>query len=366
MYAFKAKLRQKQKNLQHLSTRIFNGKSLVLSQSTPFEVIAQYKYASIRYYASANKRYQEPVVFVAPLAVNMAIYDLFPYRSLIQHLKNSGFDVYLIDWGKLDYHHQHLDFLSFIDDAIPNSIELILQHAKVKQISLHGWSMAGVFVTLYTALHQPQAVKNLMVMGSPIDSYASGRLGQLFKYSHSLVAKNKTIQNWLYQGKIPKVLLHSPGILNALGFKIIDPKGWLLSQKQLLNNLHDVNHLHEHATLGNFLNHMVDYPGGINQDMVFNVWLQNPLKNGKIYLHGTDIDLKNIQCPLLVGAGNNDQIVTEAAAKPLIALTNSQDVTFTLIPGGHLGLMSSQRSAAEFWPALSEWLQQRSTAITTG
>lgn len=58
-----------------------------------------------------------------------------------------------------------------------------------------------------------------------------------------------------------------------------------------------------------------------------------------------------------------DQLVTTEAAKPLTQLTSSTDVTFTLIPGGHLGLMSSQRSADEFWPKLAQWLSERSTNI---
>ncbi|NEU33872.1 alpha/beta hydrolase, partial [bacterium LRH843] len=41
----------------------------------------------------------------------------------------------------------------------------------------------------------------------------------------------------------------------------------------------------------------------------------------------------------------------------------STDVTFTLIPGGHLGLMSSKRSADEFWPQLAQWLSERSSKI---
>ena len=65
----------------------------------------------------------------------------------------------------------------------------------------------------------------------------------------------------------------------------------------------------------------------------------------------------------MIGAGKSDQMVTADAVKPLSELTNSRDVTFTLIPGGHLGLMSSQKSADEFWPTLSDWLAQRSTKI---
>lgn len=351
-----------QSQIKHLSTRLFHPKSLVLSQSTPFEVIGEFTQTRIRYYAAANKQFKEPLVFVAPLAINMAIYDLYPYRSLIKYFQNVGFDVYLVDWGRLKFKDRHLNFLSFIKDFIPKAIELVRAHSGSEQISLHGWSMAGIFVTLYTALNQPNHVKNLIVLGSPIDSYASGYIGKLYRTMNHFIGRNKMIQDRVYAG-LPKRLIHSPGILNSLGFKILDPKGWFDGHIQLLKNLDDLQFVQEHATLSNFLNNMIDYPGGINQDMLFNVWLQNPLKHGFIQLKDQKIELKNIDCSLLVGAGRSDQLVTADAASPLSELTSSQDVTFTLIPGGHLGLMSSQASALEFWPQLAKWLTERSTKI---
>ena len=74
--------------------------------------------------------------------------------------------------------------------------------------------------------------------------------------------------------------------------------------------------------MGHFLNRMIDYPGGINEDMILNVWLQNPLKKGEIKLQNHYIELKNISCSLLVGAGRSDQIVSINAVKPLTKLTN--------------------------------------------
>lgn len=363
MLHVKNKIAKHKNKLKNLSTRLFYSNSLVLSQTTAYDVIAEYKQTRIRYYASPNKQYKEPLVFVAPLAINMAIYDLYPYRSLVKHFQHSGFDVYLVQWGQYNYKDRFLNFMSFIDDSIPHCIEQIRKHSKSEEISLHGWSMAGIFVVLYCALRQPNFVKNLIVLGSPVDSYASGRTGKLFQKVNQLIAKNKTLQNKIYSEAVPKSFIHTSGLLNALGFKIIDPKGWFHSQKRLFLNLDNTQALYEHATMGNFLNKMIDYPGGINQDMIFNVWLQNPLKNGVIQLQDKNIELKNIQCALLIGAGRSDQIVSAAAVKPLIELTNSQDVTFTLIPGGHLGLMSSQSSANEFWPLMTTWLKQRSNKI---
>ena len=363
MIQVKNKIAKQKSKLKNLSTSLFNSKSLVLSQTTPYEIIAEYKQTRVRYYASPDRQFKEPLVFVAPLAINMAIYDLYPYRSLVKHFQNSGFDVYLVEWGQYNYKDRFLNFMSFIDDAIPHCIEQIRQHSNSDEISLHGWSMSGVFVMLYCALHKPNYVKNLIVLGSPVDSHASGRTGKLFQKANQLIAKNKALQNKIYSETLPKSLIHTPGLLNAFGFKIIDPLGWIQSQKQLLLNLDNPEILYEHATMGHFLNRMIDYPGGINQDMIFNVWLQNPLKNGVIQLQDKNIELKNIECSLLVGAGRSDQIVSENAVKPLIELTNSQDVTFTLIPGGHLGLMSSRASANEFWPFMTTWLKHRSSRI---
>ena len=363
MQQVKSRFQDRKTKLKNLSTRVFNGKSLVLSQSTPYEVISQQKKTRVRFYATAEKKYKEPLVFVAPLAINMSIYDLYPYRSLIKYFSEQGFDVYLIDWGNLTYRNRYLNFLNFIDESLPFCIESIREHSGSEQISLHGWSMAGIFVLLYTALHQPHVVKNLIVLGSPIDSYKSGRIGKLYEKVNDLLSKNRKLQRTFYYGGIPKRFLHTPGILNAIGFKVLDPKGWYEGHKQLLLNLDDKQLLHEHATLGNFLNHMVDYPGGVNQDMLFNIWLQNPLKNGNIRLRNKTIELKNIDCSLLIGAGQSDQMVTADSVQPLSQLTSSHDVTFTLIPGGHLGLMSSQKSSEQFWPMMSNWLGERSTPV---
>ena len=61
------------------------------------------------------------------------------------------------------------------------------------------------------------------------------------------------------------------------------------------------------------LNKMIDYPGGINQDMVLHLWLQNPLKNGSMTLNGRTIDLKILTVPYWSGLG-----------KPIRLLRNSQ------------------------------------------
>ncbi|AOA58552.1 alpha/beta fold hydrolase [Acinetobacter larvae] len=345
----------------NLAARLFNAHQLRLSQQQPFDVIYRLEHLQVRYYPAVQKRYLEPLVFVAPLAIDMSIYDLLPYRSLVQYFSQHGFEVYLLDWGVINKSHHQLNFLSFIEQYLPQCIEQICQHAHSAQITLHGWSMAGLFAALYTSAQSQQSVKNLVVLGSPIDSHASGYIGKICQTLDRIIRSQPTLHKICYQEKIPSYLLQTSGILNSLAFKLVDPKGWFNAQKNLLLKLADRQSVREHATMGSFLNHMFDYPGGIVKDMLFQIWLKNALLSGKITLQDRQFDLKNIDCPLLVGAGQNDQIVSREAVYPLTYLTSSQDLSFQLIPGGHLGLMSSQQSAQQFWPFLLAWLQQRCT-----
>lgn len=50
--------------IKHLSTRLFRPQTLVLSQSTPFEVIGEFNQTRVRYYAATEKSFREPFDFV--------------------------------------------------------------------------------------------------------------------------------------------------------------------------------------------------------------------------------------------------------------------------------------------------------------
>ncbi len=357
-------LRELSQNPRYLNVydRLFNRKPLVQSGKTPYEVIYQDQLTRVRYYPpleGVSAKHDTPLVFVSPLAINMDIYDLFEDRSLIRYMLEQGFSVYLIDWGSPTRADAHLNFEYYVLDALPKMLSSVRQHSGQTDISLHGWSMAGVFVLLYAAATKDEHIKNLIVVGTPVNAYASGSIGRMYE-------NLKTRLNWIQQKtgwhprQIPPKYLHSPGWSNALGFKLLDPVGTLKGHINLIKQISDRKAVEAHATLGAFLNDMVDYPGGINRDMLLKVWLENSLFAGEFPIGGKIVYLKDIHAPLLAGGGRNDNMVTVDAVRPLTRVVSSTDVTFTTIPGGHVGLMGSQQSAQEFWPLMANWLATRS------
>lgn len=342
--------------------RLFNRLALVQSGKTPYQQIYHDGLASLRHYPPAmgtTVRHRVPLVFVAPLAVNMDIYDLFSDRSLIGYFVEQGFSVYLIDWGTPSRQHAALNFEYYTLDVMPKMLQQVRAHSGQQQLSLHGWSMAGVFTLLYAAASKDPDIKNMIILGTPIDAYASGGIGRLYQRAGTGFRWLQAKTGW-HPRQLSPNLLHSPGWSNALGFKLLDPVGTLKGHVNLVKQLADRKAVEAHATLGSFLNNMVDYPGGINRDMLLKVWMENSLSRGEFPIGGQTVYLKDIHASLLAGAGRNDGMVTLDSVRPLTRLVGSKDVTFTSIPGGHVGLMGSQQAADEFWPMMSGWLAARS------
>ena len=356
----------KSKRLMNLRDRLFKTESLIQAGKTPFNIISddvqENGLVKLRHYPALEGYptiHRVPLVIVAPLAVNMLIYDLFKNRSLVRFLLEQGFSVYMLDWGTPTRAHSRYNFEEYVLHFMPKLLEQVRQHSGQQRLSLHSWSMSGVFALLYAAATKDPNIKNLIVLGTPIDSYRSGANGALFRR----VGK---AMNWveqqtgLHPRTLPAGLLHTNGWTNALVFKLLDVKGTLKGHLAMLRQLDDRQVVESHATHGAFLDHMVDYPGGINRDMMIKVWMDNGLSKGEFKIGGKQVYLKDIHAALLAGGGRSDSMVTVDAVRPLVDLVGSTDTTFTTLPGGHVSMIASEASSKEFWPVLAEWLAKRS------
>lgn len=352
--------------LTNLRDRLFNPASLIQAGKTPFKIISndvqKDGLVKLRHYPALEGYptiHRVPLVIVAPLAVNMLIYDLFKHRSLVRFLLEQGFSVYMLDWGTPTRAHTRYNFEEYVLNFMPKLLEQVRQHSGQQELSLHSWSMSGVFALLYAAATQDPNIKNLIVLGTPVDSYRSGTNGALFRRvgkAMNWVEK----QSGLHPRTLPAGLLHTNGWTNALVFKLLDVKGTLKGHLSMLQQLDNRKVVESHATHGAFLDHMVDYPGGINRDMMIKVWMDNGLSKGEFKIGGKLVYLKDIHAALLAGGGRSDSMVTVDAVRPLVDLVGSTDTTFTTLPGGHVSMIASEATSKEFWPVLAEWLAKRS------
>ncbi|WP_323750449.1 alpha/beta fold hydrolase [Marinobacter sp.] len=354
--------------------RVFKAASLVQAGQTPFETLYTNGLVSLRYYPPLEDdsieledtivpvertTHKTPIVIIPPLAVNMLIYDLFPTRSLVRFLRAKGFEVYLIDWGIPQREHTHYNLHTYVAELLPDYLNRVREHSGEQELSLHGWSMGGMFTMFYSALSRDQHIRNAIVVGLPIDSHASGVLGMMYQkladisgavYRHTGFHIHKVKPHWF----------HTPGWANTIGFKLSNPVGSAMGYWELLVRLGDREFVTNHATTSAFLDKMVAYPGGVIQDTLVRVWIDNQLAKGQIQIGEDFARLENVNANLLAIAGQSDTLATPGAAKRIMDHVSSGDKTFRVAPGGHMGILAGSKAPKASWLELADWLAARS------
>lgn len=350
---------------------------LIQAERTPFDVIYQEDIAKLRHYPPlaekqvtiggetipvTSKRYEIPVVIVAPLAVNMYIYDLFQERSLVKYLNAKGFDVYMVDWGKPGVNQNHYRLSTYFADMLPRMLQQVRQHNGSQRLSLHGWSFGGLFSYCYTALHQDKDIVNLALIGAPCDYHANGEIGKLYQgLSKQLGWLEKRVGWKVHNTK--KRYWQSPGWRNAVGFKLTNPINSVQGYWDLLRNLSDRDYVSAHATNAAFLDRMEAYPGGVVQDFVHFLWHKNVLATGKLPMAGTPELVADISANIFSVVGKQDTIVTPDCSNRLLEQVSSKDMTCLTVNGGHMGILGGSKAPQNSWRQLADWLAERSGAL---
>ncbi|MDR3414581.1 MAG: hypothetical protein P4L83_00210 [Nevskia sp.] len=358
----------------NLRDRVFDPGSLVQAERTPYQVIHQQDIIRLRWYPPLAERRIEldqgslevrpqslpvPLVLVAPLAVNMSIYDLFPQRSLVRYLLARGFSLYLVDWGRPQARHDHWRLGTYITELLPDLLERVRAHAGVRPLSLHGWSFGGLFAYCYAAWSGDPDLVNLALVGAPCDYHNNGMLGRQYQLLGRVVRRLGR-HTGLRPHALPPRLLRMPGWINSFAYKLTNPVASLRPHLDLLRNLHDRERVAAHATNAAFLDDMVAYPGGVIQDTLQYLWTDNVLAAGGLPIAGCEARLSSIAANLLAVAGSGDPIVTPECARTLLRFPQGADQTFLEVPGGHMAILGGSQAASQVWPAVADWLERRS------
>lgn len=341
---------------------------------TPFDVIHDNGLVSLRHYKPltektipvetdtlkvSKKHYRVPLVIVPPLAVNMLIYDLFPERSLIKYMLARGFDVYLVDWGIPSFKHTHYNLKTYVTELLPEFLGKVREHSGKQELSLHGWSIGGIITLCYAGLMKDENIRNLVILGAPVNAHASGQLGKFYQKLSAAAGWVREHTGFRIHNVHPK-LLHAPGWMNTLSFKMTNPVGSVMGYWDLIKNIGDREFVIEHATNASFLDHMVAYPGGIIQDMMVRIWIDNEMADGCMPIGEQEARLDSITANLLAFAGKSDTMVTKDAVITLMDLVKSEDRGFHVVPGGHMGILSGSHAAGTVWKTTADWLSERS------
>ncbi len=316
---------------------------------TPRDVVWTHRGTTLYRYRSASRKHPVPVLLVFALINRPEIFDLRRGSSFVEFLLAEGFDVFLVDWGVPDEEDSEMGLAEFVCDELHWAVRETLRAAGEEELTLLGWCIGGTLCAIYCALHPAEAVRNAVLLTTPIDP------------SSSLYAR------WVAHDEFDVDLVADryravPGAGIEWANKLMKPvTNYATTYRRLFQSILDGNDPRlSYQAMAKWVADNPPFPSRAYREWITWMYKENRLVSQRLRLRAELVDLARIEQNLLVVTAAADHIAPPDGTVPLLDLVTSEDVTHLARPGGHIGLMAGSKAKHEIWPELADWLGERS------
>jgi len=321
---------------------------------TPSSIIHEAPQCTVRRYRSRRRPRADrsPVLLVPPLAAPATCFDLRRGCSLAEHLTALGYPTYLVDYGAISFSDRALGLEHWVEDVIPTALRTVSRDAGGMQVQPVGWCLGGIMTTLAIAGEPELPVASVSMVASPFDFTQVRILAPIRRLAK---LTGGALGTALY-----RALGGAPAPLVSRGFQLSAIDRLLTKPLFLAQNLHDRETIAHAEAVDDYMANMFAYPGRTFGQLYHAFFRVNSLAGGKIELReGEQIDLAQVEAPVLSVAGNADVLAPEAAVHHVgRLLPNAPDVRLETAPGGHLGVLTGRSAIDTTWRHLDEFLSR--------
>lgn len=318
---------------------------------TPHDVV--YEKDSLKlyhYHRDTPAVVKEPVMICYALVNRPYILDLQPARSVVRRLLEGGLDVYLIDWGVPTAADKTLGLHDYICGSMHKVADVVCKRSETSNVNLLGYCMGGTMSTIFTALY-PELVKNLSIMAAPIDFSGDESLLHVW-----------TKEEYFDVDRLIDAYGNCPATFLQATFQMMKPvQNFIEKYTGFAENMHNDRFLENYFAMERWTNDNIPVAGETFREFVKCLYQRNQLVKGELRLQDKLVDLKRIECPLLLLAAEFDHLVRPDSTYGLIPHVSSKDITKKEIHAGHVGLAVSSKAHKQFWPETAEWIVEHST-----
>ncbi len=324
---------------------------------TPSEVIyEENKLQLLRYepVVPESERKDVPILIVYALINRPYILDLQPDRSVVRRLLESGFDVYLIDWGEPSVLDASLSLQDYVTRYIDNCVDEVRDDAGVDDVNLLGYCMGGTMSAMYASLY-PEKVRNLGLMAAGLCFSGTGGVLELWGED-----------DYYDPDELAETFGNVPAEFLDVGFALMDPvNNYVTKYVRLYENMEDEDFVENFARMERWLSDGIDVAGEAYREFLVDIYQENKLYRNELEIGGRTVDLENITMPVLQIIGEYDHLIPPEASRPFNDRIGSDDTKIMEASTGHIGLSVSRSSHTDLWPSVAEWFAERSVVEET-
>lgn len=287
------------------------------------------------------------LVLIPPLMVKPYIYDLSPGHSLVRAACNAGFDTFVVDFGVPDRRDRAVRLDDYVLDYVPACLDAALQASGRDRLGVLGYCMGGLFGLIHVGTHRDERVQALVTIASPVN-FREMRL------IHRLARLGAPAMN-----SVIDLVGNVPGEVSSLVFKLLTGRRTLTNYWQLVRHLNDPEYVAAFRAINYWVNDLIPYPMEAYRQMFWDVVMGNKLLSGELEFAGARCDPRQLRCPLLAFAGDQDVLAPPDAIREIVEIVGARDKQFVEARGGHVGVMAGSAAPARVWRPALEWLAAR-------
>jgi polyhydroxyalkanoate synthase len=331
--------------------RVVTGSGRPATGLTPKDTVWEQGSAAMWRYRSDRVTQGPPLLIVFSLVSQSYILDLVPGNSFVEHLRDDGFDVFLVDWGISGERESRNGLEDYAERLLPEVIDRVCDLTGSPDVALVGYCFGGLLTLMAAAADPELPLASLTTIATPVDFTDAGVLTEALKRGELSVAEALD-----EAGNVP------PHVLLQY-FRLMKPTAELAQYANIVDRLWDDDRVTMHQLMTGWATDHVPFPGRAARQVVEHLIRENALMNDTLRLGGRPVSTRDIRVPYLNVVAIRDHIVPPASARPALDLVGSEDKQELLLDAGHIGLAVGSKAHRLTIPQISEFLRARSRPV---
>ncbi|MGL4636145.1 MAG: PHA/PHB synthase family protein [Beijerinckiaceae bacterium] len=314
-----------QRTLYHqkpIGTEAFEpGKTVAL---TPGKVVLRTHLAEvIQYHPTTDKVRAEPILIVPAWIMKYYILDLRPQNSLIKHLVDEGFTVFVLSWRNPTSLDHNTGFDDYRTGGVIPAIETALSRTGAKKLHGVGYCIGGTLLAVTAAAmarDHDERFQSLTFLAAQTDFAEAGELKIFVDESQLAILDDMMWEQGALEASQMAGTFHLLRSNDLIWSRLI--RHYLLGEQEKMTDL---------AAWSADATRM---PGRMHSEYLRAFYLRNDLAEGRFIVDGETINLQNIRTPVFAVGTEWDHVAPWRSVYKLHQLTSSP-ITFALTNGGH-------------------------------